>query len=126
MRASYTLLRHWCCSEHPSLTVTILVPRIKNFPTWSSCKFSSGVKGPAKPAPIDRNTIVTNQPPLTQALPGLGVPVYASSKSEHHATRVTTLSNGLRIASENRYGQFCTIGGELTFNCESSTFKIVW
>lgn len=40
------------------------------------------------------------------------MPVYASNKGEKHATRVTTLSNGLRIASENRYGQFCTIGGE--------------
>jgi processing peptidase subunit alpha len=25
-------------------------------------------------------------------------------------TRITTLSNGLRVASEPRFGQFCTVG----------------
>lgn len=35
---------------------------------------------------------------------------YAALRSEQDETRVTTLSNGLRVASENRYGQFCTIG----------------
>lgn len=35
---------------------------------------------------------------------------YATVRSDQEETRVTTLSNGLRVASENRYGQFCTIG----------------
>lgn len=35
---------------------------------------------------------------------------YASVRGEQEETRVTILSNGLRVASENRYGQFCTIG----------------
>lgn len=39
--------------------------------------------------------------------------VYASSKSENYITEVTTLSNGLRVASEKKFGQFCTAGGKL-------------
>lgn len=35
---------------------------------------------------------------------------YARVKKEPDETKVTTLSNGLRVASENRFGQFCTIG----------------
>jgi mitochondrial-processing peptidase subunit alpha len=35
---------------------------------------------------------------------------YAKVRKEPEETRVTTLSNGLRVASENRFGQFCTIG----------------
>lgn len=35
---------------------------------------------------------------------------YAVAKPEHNQTQVTTLSNGLRVASENRFGQFCTVG----------------
>ncbi|KAL1485703.1 hypothetical protein MTO96_031781 [Rhipicephalus appendiculatus] len=27
-----------------------------------------------------------------------------------HATEVTTLNNGLRVASQNKFGQFCTVG----------------
>ncbi|KAJ9583883.1 hypothetical protein L9F63_021775, partial [Diploptera punctata] len=50
------------------------------------------------------------QPPLSDPYPGLPTPVYASLKDEYHTTQVTTLSNGLRVASENRFGQFCTVG----------------
>nr|CAD7590828.1 unnamed protein product [Timema genevievae] len=71
--------------------------------TWRSCKFSSQSGQP----PVCRSS---TQPPLTQPLPGIPPPVYASLKDEHHTTQVTTLSNGLRVASENRFGQFCTIG----------------
>lgn len=35
---------------------------------------------------------------------------YATVRAEQDETQVTTLSNGLRVASENRFGQFCTVG----------------
>uniref|UniRef100_A0A6M2DEP9 Mitochondrial-processing peptidase subunit alpha n=1 Tax=Xenopsylla cheopis TaxID=163159 RepID=A0A6M2DEP9_XENCH len=54
--------------------------------------------------------IVTPLPPLTVPLPGLPEPQYATLLPEHHNTKVTTLSNGLRVASENRFGQFFTVG----------------
>ncbi|XP_033248226.1 mitochondrial-processing peptidase subunit alpha-like [Drosophila miranda] len=54
--------------------------------------------------------IVTHLPPLTEPLPNMPEAVYAEPMAESAATKVTTLSNGLRIASEPRYGQFCTVG----------------
>lgn len=54
--------------------------------------------------------IVTYLPPLTEPLPNLPEAVYAKPLNESATTKVTTLVNGLRIASEPRYGQFCTVG----------------
>ena len=50
--------------------------------------------------------------PLTQPLPGVPLPVYAALSNHSHDTHVTTLDNGLRVASMNKYGQFSTVGGE--------------
>ncbi|CAD7089833.1 unnamed protein product [Hermetia illucens] len=49
-------------------------------------------------------------PPLSQPLPGLPEAVYATPRHENKTTQVTTLSNGLKVASEDHFGQFCTIG----------------
>lgn len=43
-----------------------------------------------------------NLPPVT----------YSIAKSEDPLTEVTVLSNGLRVASEKKFGQFCTAGGK--------------
>lgn len=59
---------------------------------------------------IPSREIVTKLPPLTEPLKDLPEAIYATAKSEQNGTQVTTLSNGLRVASENRFGQFCTIG----------------
>ncbi|KAK1119391.1 hypothetical protein K0M31_013222 [Melipona bicolor] len=59
---------------------------------------------------ITRKSIVTPFPPLTQPVPNLPKAVYATAKEEHQITKVTVLSNGLKVASENRFGQFCTVG----------------
>ncbi|XP_033642962.1 mitochondrial-processing peptidase subunit alpha-like [Asterias rubens] len=48
--------------------------------------------------------------PLTQPLPGVPLPVYAALSNHSHDTHVTTLDNGLRVASMNKYGQFSTVG----------------
>ena len=47
---------------------------------------------------------------LSQPLPGLPVASYVSSKGDGAETRVTVLDNGIRVASEKRFGQFCTVG----------------
>lgn len=72
--------------------------------SWKPRKFST--KG------SDREIFgdVQIQTPLSEPLPGLPKPIYATLKEEHHSTQVTTLPNGLRVASENRFGQFCTVG----------------
>ncbi|KAI8118961.1 hypothetical protein FF38_10215 [Lucilia cuprina] len=54
--------------------------------------------------------VVTKLPPLTQPIPDLAEVEYAKPLLESSATKVTTLPNGLRVASEPRFGQFCTVG----------------
>ncbi|XP_060526101.1 mitochondrial-processing peptidase subunit alpha [Cylas formicarius] len=53
---------------------------------------------------------VTDMPPMDEPVKGLPKPVYASLREEHQHTQVTVLSNGLTVASENRFGEFCTVG----------------
>ncbi|KAM8802423.1 mitochondrial-processing peptidase subunit alpha [Rhynchonycteris naso] len=49
--------------------------------------------------------------PLSIPLPGVPKPVFATvDEQEKFETRVTTLDNGLRVASQNKFGQFCTVG----------------
>lgn len=92
----------------------------KSFSFLRRCNFSSQ-KIPTNK--ITRKSIVTPYPPLTEPVTNLPKAVYATTKDEHQTTKVTVLSNGLRVASENRFGQFCTVGGELNkfleqiFNC---------
>ncbi|XP_035246766.1 mitochondrial-processing peptidase subunit alpha [Anguilla rostrata] len=48
---------------------------------------------------------------LSSPLPGIPKPVFASvDEREKYETKVTTLENGLRVASQNKFGQFCTVG----------------
>jgi len=53
---------------------------------------------------------VTNMPSMSEPVPGLPKPIYASLREEHQKTLVTELPNGIRVASENRFGEFCTVG----------------
>jgi len=52
---------------------------------------------------------------LTEPIPDLPKAIYSSAKEEHQTTQITVLPNGLKVASENRFGQFCTIGGKLEY-----------
>ena len=47
---------------------------------------------------------------LSQPLPGLPLASYISGKDDVGETRVTVLDNGIRVASEKKFGQFCTVG----------------
>ncbi|PNF36735.1 Mitochondrial-processing peptidase subunit alpha, partial [Cryptotermes secundus] len=78
--------------------------------TWQGWRKCSSTIPTTKSAPVAAESKSSTQPPLTHSLPGLPTPVYATSKDKQHFTQVTTLSNGLQVASENRFGQFCTIG----------------
>lgn len=60
-----------------------------------------GERGPTNP-----------MPPMDEPVPGLPKPIFATLKEEHQQTLVTELPNGLKVASENRFGEFCTIGGK--------------
>ncbi|XP_073848922.1 mitochondrial-processing peptidase subunit alpha [Musca autumnalis] len=55
--------------------------------------------------------VVTKLPPLTQAFNQGNIEYeYAKPLEEGSTTKVTILKNGLRVASEPRFGQFCTVG----------------
>ncbi|XP_014260575.1 mitochondrial-processing peptidase subunit alpha [Cimex lectularius] len=71
---------------------------------WTPRKFSSAVEKPPAAKSFD-------QPPLSEPTKGLPNVIYAgSSNNDCNKTQITTLPNGLRVASENKFGQFCTIG----------------
>ncbi|KAK9881117.1 hypothetical protein WA026_014465 [Henosepilachna vigintioctopunctata] len=53
---------------------------------------------------------VIDMPPMDQPVPNVPQAIYASLKDGHQKTQVTVLSNGLTVASENRFGEFCTLG----------------
>ncbi|KAG8447515.1 hypothetical protein GDO86_014861 [Hymenochirus boettgeri] len=49
--------------------------------------------------------------PLSSPLPEVPKPIFARvDGQEKFETKVTTLENGLRVASQNKFGQFCTVG----------------
>lgn len=54
--------------------------------------------------------MVTNLPPLTEPLSNADDVEYAKPLLESNTTQVTVLPNGLTVASEPRFGQFCTVG----------------
>lgn len=50
---------------------------------------------------------------LSCPLPGVPKAVFAAAEGrEQFETRVTVLENGLRVASQKKFGQFCTVGRE--------------
>ncbi|XP_065225475.1 mitochondrial-processing peptidase subunit alpha [Planococcus citri] len=73
--------------------------------SWQLKRFSSDSKG--KRPPIVCNF---NQPPLSESLPDLPKAVYSKAKLEENLTFVTKLHNGIRVATEDHFGQFCTVG----------------
>lgn len=53
-----------------------------------------------------KNTTISLEDPL----PELPKATYVQKPKLESLTKVTTLSNGLRVASEPKFGQFCTVG----------------
>ncbi|KAK3926471.1 Mitochondrial-processing peptidase subunit alpha [Frankliniella fusca] len=84
-----------------------LAKQAKRF-SWNSRHFASQADPPK--IPIDRSELGCKQPPLSEPLPGVPTPNYATVKNHNSETKYTVLPNGLRIASETRFGQFCTVG----------------
>lgn len=72
--------------------------------------------GVPNPKPEPENTTI-NGVPLSKPMPGIAIPKYAKADATFYTTKVTTLDNGLRVASEPKFGQFCTIGGKTILCC---------
>ena len=50
--------------------------------------------------------------PLTESVPWVPAPKFASIPDHQYETQVTVLDNGMRVATEPKFGQFCTVGGK--------------
>ncbi|CAG5130337.1 unnamed protein product [Candidula unifasciata] len=83
-----------------------LMNRVVNGKGQRISKFSRRLLSSSK---SNNNVDITNLT-LAEKLPGLPDPQYASVTSHAYDTHVTTLDNGLKVASENKFGQFCTVG----------------
>ena len=53
---------------------------------------------------------ISKLPALNIAVSDLPKPIFASITDDEQITHLTTLSNGIRVASEKRFGEFCTVG----------------
>ena len=49
--------------------------------------------------------------PLTEPVPWIPEPQYATVPDHEQETQITVLENGLRVASQPKFGHFCTVGG---------------
>lgn len=88
------------------ITLLIHIYRI-----WRGSRKYTNEKDSEKTTPNSPSKPISNLTPMDQPVPGLPVPIYASLKEEHQSTQITKLSNGLTVASENRFGEYCTVGG---------------
>lgn len=60
---------------------------------------------------------------LSAPLPGIPKPVFAAvDGQEQYETKITTLENGLKVATQNKFGQFCTVGSKSRFRFFVFTF----
>ncbi|KAK7077613.1 hypothetical protein SK128_025080 [Halocaridina rubra] len=57
-----------------------------------------------------KNGVPITKISLGEPVPWLPKPIYASVSKTPNETQVTTLENGLRVASEPKFGNFCTVG----------------
>lgn len=66
---------------------------------------SQAAPQPRPPPLVDRD-----RTPMSKPLPGIPPPIYAKTDLRSHVTTVSRLPNGLRVASEPKFGKFCTVG----------------
>ncbi len=65
-----------------------------------------------------------NLPPLTEKLNDrVSSSQFCSVTSRNFDTHVSKEPNGLRIATEKLFGEFCTVGGELSIDLYESSKK---
>lgn len=77
-------------------------------------RVSYGTKSFSKGGQVwgEKGSDTGSMPPMNEPVPGLPTPIYSTLKEENQQTLVTELPNGLKVASEYRFGEFCTVGGK--------------
>ncbi|XP_033227616.1 mitochondrial-processing peptidase subunit alpha-like [Belonocnema kinseyi] len=78
----------------------------RNQHVWRKCGFSSQSKAPDVPL----KPTISPFPPLKEPLQNLPTPIYSSAKVENREPKISVLSNGLKVVSQDYFGQFATIG----------------
>jgi len=76
----------------------------------NSSSSSTITPGPPTDTTVSANNLPSAETLLSSPLPGLPTPVFVKSKELQSETKVTTLENGIRVASHPKFGQFCTVG----------------
>ena len=73
---------------------------------YFNCRFNSHIRSFSSEA----NTGFLNIP-LSKPVPWIPPPKYATVTTKEADTKITTLENGLRVATQSKFGHFCTVGG---------------
>uniref|UniRef100_A0A1B6GTY3 Mitochondrial-processing peptidase subunit alpha n=1 Tax=Cuerna arida TaxID=1464854 RepID=A0A1B6GTY3_9HEMI len=97
-----------CCRSIQSLSSSLFKSKRCTTQQLKACQYSCSSQQPG--GPTLTKSISFQQPSLSTPLPGLPLAKYASHKEDNQSTQITVLPSGLKIASENRFGQFCTVG----------------
>ena len=91
-------------------------------PIFNGCRLVQSLRGTCKRALQQRLFSNGAIPPLNEPLPNMPAPprdmVFGADwQNRHdHVTHVTTLDNGIKVASEDSFGQFSTVGGKSWLN----------
>jgi len=88
-----------------------LLPQRPRLPRWTARRgrSSSSTVPPTQPPAAPVGTGAT-EVPLSSPLPGLALPAFVKAEETQSETKVTTLESGIRVASQSKFGQFCTVG----------------
>ncbi|XP_062606043.1 mitochondrial-processing peptidase subunit alpha-like [Saccostrea cucullata] len=74
------------------------------------CRISRGRKPNLRRFSTTQHRLKDEDTPLSEPLPEFPQLKYATASPETYDTPVTTLENGLRVASQKVFGHFCTLG----------------
>ena len=115
-------------------------PRCKDYmmavrsfvPIFHGCRSVQSLRRTCKRALQQRLFSNGAIPPLNEPLPNMPAPppdmvCGADWQNRHdHVTHVTTLDNGIKVASEDSFGQFSTVGGKLWISLARTDTDCLW
>jgi len=82
----------------------------QNFILTRRCRSTSATSGPPPTTSLDGVGGLAREVPLSKPMPGLPIASYIETSKQEEETKVTRLDNGIRVASQPKFGQFCTVG----------------
>lgn len=101
-------------------------------PIFHDCRSVQSLRRTCKRALQQRLFSNGTIPPLNEPLPNMPAPppdmVFGVDwQNRHdHVTHVTTLGNGIKVASEDSFGQFSTVGGKSWISLARTNIDCIW